>query len=101
MPFGLIAGMTETRSDILLRAVLEGASPGLGTGLDVELDASILAKVVDGSGSRGSSSAGSSRGRLGRGFRHVDGVGCECDVCGVWRLCGVVCGWWQTPPNKQ
>lgn len=43
-----------------MRAVLEGASPGAGAGLDVELDATVLAKVIGGRASRGSSSGGSS-----------------------------------------
>lgn len=69
--------MAKIRSDILVSAVLESASPSLGASLDMELDAAVLAKVVDGNASRGSG-GGSSRSRLGRCFRHVDGVVCEC-----------------------
>ena len=59
--------------DVLVTAVLEGAGPGLGASLDVELDASVLAKVVDGSTGRGSGGGGSS-GSGRRPLRHVGGV---------------------------
>lgn len=64
---------------LLVTAVLESAGPGLATSVDVELDASVLAKVAHASLSDGGGGGGRG-GRLGGSFRHVDGFVWICIV---------------------